>query len=147
MRRALKWLGQLIRDPSLHWFLLIGLGNTALSVFLQLLFYSRFHWGYWPSSALAFCIASVSSFYLNRRFSFHSHGAVWADALRFSLNIAVCYLIAYGIAQPLTNLVVPKIGWPLLVRFQGELSMLVGNGLFTCLNYFGQRFFAFSCRD
>ena len=65
------------------------------------------------------------------------------DALRFSINIAVCYLIAYGIAQPLTNWIVPLLGWPLLIRWQGELSLLAGNGLFTCLNYFGQRFFAF----
>lgn len=147
MKSAWKWLYNLLTDRSLHSFLLIGLSNTALSVFLQLLFYSHLHWGYWPSSALAFCIASVSSFFLNRRFSFHSRGSLRGDALRFSINIAVCYLIAYGIAQPLTNWVVPMLGWPLLLRWQGELSLLTGNGLFTCMNYFGQRYFAFSRRD
>ena len=54
---------------------------------------------------------------------------MWTDALRFSINIAVCYLIAYGIAQPLTNWIVPLLGWPILVRWQGELSLLAGNGL------------------
>ena len=143
MRAVLKGLGRLVRDPSLYSFLLIGISNTAVSLFLQFLFYSRFHWGYWPSSALAFCIASISSFYLNRRYSFHSQGSVLGDAVRFSINIAVCYLIAYGIARPLTNWAVALLAWPLLLRFQGELSLLAGCGFFTCLNYFGQRFFAF----
>ena len=138
--------GRLVRERSLYTFLLIGLCNTVLSLCLQLLFYSRLRLGYWPSSALAFCIASVSSFYFNRRFSFHSSGAVWADAVRFSLNIALCYLIAYKVAQPLTALAVSRLGWPWLLRWEGEASLLVGNGLFTCLNYFGQRFFAFSHR-
>lgn len=143
MKKIVPFLKQLVRDPSLYSFLLIGLGNTAISLALQFLFYSHLHWGYWPSSALAFFLASISSFCLNRRYSFHSQGNVWVDALRFSINIAVCYLIAYGIAQPLTNWIVPLLGWPLLIRWQGELSLLAGNGLFTCLNYFGQRFFAF----
>ena len=144
MKRIVHFLGQLLRDPSLYSFLLIGLGNTAISLALQFFFYAHLLWGYWPSSALAFCIASISSFCLNRRYSFHSQGNVWTDALRFSINIAVCYLIAYGIAQPLTNWIVPLLGWPLLTEWQGELSLLAGNGLFTCLNSFGQRFFAFA---
>ena len=140
------FLGRLVRERSLYTFLLIGLCNTVLSLCLQLLFYSRLRLGYWPSSALAFCIASVSSFYFNRRFSFHSQGSVAGDAARFALNLALCYLIAYKVAQPLTACAVAGLGWPLLLRWEGELSLLVGNGLFTCLNYFGQRFFAFARR-
>ena len=139
-------LKALLLEPSLRWFLLIGLGNTVLSLTIQLALYSYVKLGYWPSSALAFCIASVSSFYFNRRFSFHSQGSVAGDAARFALNIALCYLIAYKVAQPLTAFAVAGLGWPLLLRWEGELSLLVGNGLFTCLNYFGQRFFAFARR-
>lgn len=135
-------LKALLLEPSLRWFLLIGLGNTVLSLTIQLALYSYVKLGYWPSSALAFCIASVSSFYFNRKYSFHSRGSVLGDAARFALNIALCYLIAYGAAQPLVNWLVPRLGgW--LIPWQGQISLVAGNGLFTCLNYLGQRFFAF----
>lgn len=145
MSRWMSKLKQLLLEPSLRWFLLIGLGNTVLSLTIQLVLYSYVKLGYWPSSALAFCIASVSSFYFNRKYSFHSQGSVAGDAVRFALNIAVCYLVAYGIAQPLVNWIVPYLGgW--FVAWQGQISLIAGNGLFTCLNYVGQRFFAFQKR-
>ena len=143
MSGLVKRLRDLLLEPSLRWFLLIGLGNTVLSLAIQLGLYSWAHLGYWPSSALAFLIASVSSFYFNRRYSFHSRGAVGRDALRFAVNIAVCYLLAYGAAQPLMERVIPWLGWGWLVRWQGQITLVAGNGLFTCLNYFGQRCFAF----
>ena len=143
MSGLVKRLRDLLLEPSLRWFLLIGLGNTVLSLAIQLGLYSWAHLGYWPSSALAFLIASVSSFYFNRKYSFHSRGAVGRDALRFAVNIAVCYLLAYGAAQPLMERVIPWLGWGWLVRWQGQITLVAGNGLFTCLNYFGQRCFAF----
>ena len=143
MRSGWKKLRALLLEPSLRWFLLIGLGNTVLSLAIQLGLYSWAHLGYWPSSALAFLIASISSFYFNRRYSFHSRGAVGRDALRFAVNIAVCYFLAYGAAQPLAQWLIPRLGWDWLIRWQGQITLIGGNGLFTCLNYFGQRCFAF----
>lgn len=143
MRSGWKKLRALLLEPSLRWFLLIGLGNTVLSLAIQLGLYSWARLGYWASSALAFVIASLSSFYFNRKYSFRSRGAVGRDALRFAVNIAVCYLLAYGAAQPLMERVIPWLGWGWLVRWQGQITLVAGNGLFTCLNYFGQRCFAF----
>ena len=40
-------------EPSLRWFLLIGLGNTVLSLAIQLSLYSWAGLGYWASSAMA----------------------------------------------------------------------------------------------
>ena len=143
MRSGWKKLRALLLEPSLRGFLLIGLGNTVLSLAIQLGLYSWARLGYWASSALAFVIASLSSFYFNRKYSFRSRGAVGRDALRFAVNIAVCYLLAYGAAQPLMERVIPWLGWGWLVRWQGQITLVAGNGLFTCLNYFGQRCFAF----
>ena len=143
MRSGWKKLRALLLEASLRWFLLIGLGNTVLSLAIQLGLYSWARLGYWASSALAFLIASLSSFYFNRKYSFRSRGAVGRDALRFAVNIAVCYLLAYGAAQPLMERVIPWLGWGWLVRWQGQITLVAGNGLFTCLNYFGQRCFAF----
>lgn len=135
----------LLLEPSLRWFLLIGLGNTVLSLAIQLLLFSYTKLGYWYSSGIAFCIASISSFYFNRTYSFRSDGSLVGDAVRFALNIAVCYFIAYGMAQPLVNWLLPKLGDGFLV-YQGQISLVAGNGLFTCLNYVGQRFFAFKSK-
>ena len=141
MKRLFQRLGRLLLEPSLRWFLLIGLGNTVLSLAIQLSLYSWAGLGYWASSALAFVIASVSSFYFNRKYSFRSKGSVGRDAARFALNIAVCYLLAYGLAKPFVTWLLSGSG--LSQQVQGNLTMLGGSGLFVVLNYLGQRFFAF----
>ncbi len=93
MKRPFASVFALLTERSLRRFLLVGLGNTVLSLFLQFTLYAA-GLGYWGSSALAFFVASLSSFYFNRRYSFQSAGGLWEDALRFSANIAVCYLLA-----------------------------------------------------
>ena len=62
-----------------------------------------------------------------------------AQVVRFVINIAVCYLLAYGIAQPLTSLAFSGFG----KQVQENVAMLVGMCLFVALNYLGQRLFAF----
>ena len=84
---------------------------------------------------------SVLSFFLNRHFTFQSKAPFWPSVLRFAINVAVCYVIAYSLAQPLAELILGWIGLPAI--WVERLAKLGGMVLFTCLNYFGQRFFAF----
>lgn len=125
-------------DASVWKFLLVGVGNTLLSMVLM---FALEGLGYWPSTAIAYVAGAVLSFFLNRHFTFHSEETMGRSAVKFALNVAVCYLLAYGIAQPVMELIpqpvfVPSLWW-------GRLTKLVGMGLYTVLNYFGQRFFAF----
>ena len=125
-------------DASIWKFLLVGVGNTLLSMVLM---FALEGLGYWPSTAIAYVAGAVMSFFLNRSFTFHSQETMGRSAVKFALNVAVCYLMAYGIAQPVMELLpqpvfVPAIWWE-------RLTKLVGMGLYTVLNYFGQRFFAF----
>ena len=53
--------------------------------------------------------------------------------------IFLAYLIAYGIAKPLTLRLLAEAG----EKLQTNAAMVVGMGLYTVLNYLGQRFFAF----
>ena len=97
--------------------------------------------GYWPSTAIAYLAGAVMSFFLNRHFTFHSNAAIGPAAARFALNVAVCYVAGYGLARLIMGALeplglLPPVWWE-------RLSKLVGMGLYTCLNYFGQRFFAF----
>ena len=134
----------ILAEPSLWIFLLIGAINTVLSLSLQMIFYSFFHWGYWGSSATAFLICSIISFYCNRKYSFKSTGKIWASAIKFSINILICYLIAYSIAKPLMLYIIAMVHIRLLNTYASQLALIMGNVLFTVMNYFGQRFFAFA---
>ncbi len=125
-------------NASIWKFLLVGVGNTLLSMVLM---FALEGLGYWPSTAIAYVAGAVMSFFLNRSFTFRSQETMGRSAVKFALNVAVCYLMAYGIAQPVMELLpqpvfVPAIWWE-------RLTKLVGMGLYTVLNYFGQRFFAF----
>ena len=125
-------------DASMWKFLLVGVANTLLSAIIMFLLEGL---GYWPSTAIAYVAGSVLSFFLNRHFTFQSKAAFWPSVLRFAINVAVCYLIAYSLAQPLAELILGWIGLPAI--WVERLAKLGGMVLFTCLNYFGQRFFAF----
>ena len=84
---------------------------------------------------------AVMSFFLNRKFTFQSEAEMGKSALRFALNVAVCYILAYAIAQPLGGMLLGAMGVEGL--WLERLTKLGGMGLYTILNYFGQRFFAF----
>lgn len=125
-------------QSSLVRFLAVGVGNTLLSAVLMFLLEDL---GYWPSSAIAYVAGAVMSFFLNRSFTFHSQEKLGRSAVKFAVNVAVCYVLAFSIAQPLGRLVLGRMG--LEGIWLERLTKLGGMGLYTLLNYFGQRFFAF----
>ena len=126
-------------DAKLWKFLLVGVLNTLVGNGLMFLLYNLAHWGYWPSTAVSYILASIMSFFLNRYFTFKYKGKGWKVVFRFALNIAVCYLLAYGIAQPLMRWLLS--GASETVR--DNIAMVTGMCLFVGFNYLGQRFFAF----
>ena len=123
-------------DSSIPKFLLVGVGNTLLSMFLMFLLEGL---GYWPSTAIAYVAGAVMS--LNRHFTFHSQEKLGRSAVKFAVNVAVCYVVGYGLAKVLVP--IPQQPNAVPVIWVERLSKLVGMGLYTVLNYFGQRFFAF----
>lgn len=125
-------------DASIPKFLLVGVGNTLLSAVLMFLLEGL---GYWPSTAIAYVAGAVMSFFLNRKFTFQSQETMGRSAVKFALNVAVCYVLAYSIVQPLGGLVLGAMG--LTGVWLERLTKIGGMGLYTILNYFGQRFFAF----
>ena len=139
-----------IFDPTLFRFLLVGVVNTLVGygVMFGLYNLAGLHlWGdpgYWISSAANYIVGSVVSYFLNKHFTFRNREKGVKVVLRFALNIAVCWALAYGIAKPLTVWLLAGTGWS--QQIQGNLSMLAGSGIFVFLNYFGQRFFAFRSR-
>lgn len=153
-----------IFDIKLLKFLFVGILNTIVGYLLTVLFMNVLNFGYWPSTALSYILASVMSYFLNKYFTFKNTEKGIKPVLRFSLNIGVCYLLAYGIAQPLVGFIMQLdfmsswvssiINTPLMlslfggntVKFCDNVAVLAGMGLFMCFNYIGQRFFAFKAK-
>lgn len=134
-------------------FILVGILNTVVGNGLMFLFYNFTpikdldgviaSGGYWTSSALGYIIGSVVSYLLNKNFTFKNKEKGIKPILKFSLNIAVCYILAYGIAKPVALWILSGQS----ETVQTNIAMLVGMCLFVAFNYIGQRFFAFKEKD
>lgn len=131
-------------DEKLVKFAMVGVLNTLVGYSINFVLLNFAGAGYWLSSAANYVLTSIMSFFLNKYFTFKSKGNLKKEAVKFTVNIAVCYLLAYTIAKPLTQFILNKI-------FEGtfqnniidNVATLVGMVLFVVFNYSGQRFFAF----
>lgn len=128
-----------ILDKTFLKFLLVGVCNTLVGCGVMFLLYNLANWSYWPSSAVNYIAGSIVSFFLNKYFTFQNHEQSWRQVFRFAINVAACYLLAYGIAKPLALRALSGQA----AKIQENAAMLIGMCLYTGLNYFGQRFFAF----
>jgi len=126
-------------DEKLLKFVLVGLLNTAADAGLSFLLINLTDLNLWWCTAIPCALASVLSYFLNKHFTFKNTEKGWAPVLRFAVNIAACYLLAYGIAIPLME-------WALSAAapaLRDNLTKVAGMCLFTGFNYLGQRLFAF----
>lgn len=129
-------------DKTAIKFILVGIVNTLFGTAVMFGLYNLAGCSYWISSAANYFFGSMLSFVLNKRFTFQNQDSVGKTAPKFVLNILLCYLLAYGIAKPLTLWLFSGFSQQLAEN----IAMLLGMVLFTGLNYVGQRFFAFKTR-
>ncbi len=130
-------------DPSMWKFLLVGVINTGVGTGIMFLLYNLAGCPYWPSVCANYVCGGIVSYFLNKYFTFQNRERSWAQVGRFVLTVAVCMVIAYGLAKPAVRWAMSGFG----EKVQENVAMLVGMGLYTVLNYFGQRFFAFRKKD
>ncbi|MEG2653814.1 MAG: GtrA family protein, partial [Ruthenibacterium sp.] len=134
---------------SLLVFLIIGGLNTIISVAGSQLLLAPLSgaWGetggYWGSTAIMFALCSIASFYFNRKYSFESKAPLGQSILRFSVVILVCYLLSFGFSHYVTPLLAGALHSALSSKWVTRLAMLIGQVIFTGLNYIGQRLWAF----
>lgn len=130
-------------DPSMLRFLLVGVVNTLVGAGIMFLLYNLAGCSYWLSSAANYIVGGVVSYFLNKYYTFKNNERSWRQVLRFALNVAVCWLLAYGIAKPLALRLLAGFD----EKLQTNAAMLAGLCLYTALNYLGQRFFAFRAKE
>ena len=148
-------------DEKLIKFALVGVLNTVVGYGINLVALNLLKLDFFVAGALNYIPTSVMSFFLNKYFTFKSKGNLLKEAVRFAVNILVCFVLAYGIAKPLTAFVlsgagvgffefVEKITFNLLSGKDNvidNIATLVGMVLFVVFNYTGQRFFAFKAEE
>ena len=147
-----KFLKQFF-DIKLLKFIVVGILNTIVGTGLQFVLYNctvlntMGETGTWLASGISYTLASIMSYFLNKHFTFKNKEKGIKPILKFALNIAVCYGIAYGIAIPLVSYLCTANSFSMfglsVESFASNVSMLFGSCLFVALNYIGQRFFAF----
>ena len=130
-------------DPSMLRFLLVGVVNTLVGAGIMFLLYKLAGCSYWLSSAANYIVGGVVSYFLNKYYTFKNTERSWKQVLRFALNVAACWLLAYGIAKPLALRLLAGFD----EKLQTNAAMLAGLCLYTALNYLGQRFFAFRAKE
>ena len=127
--RLFKKLFSFFWDRSLLIFLIIGGLNTLVSMVGSQLLYGAL--GYWGATALMFTVCSVFSFIFNRKYSFESKAPLLQSAVRFSVVIAVCYLISFGLSDFLVPMFMGRFFPAVSTDWQARIAMLVAQVIFT----------------
>lgn len=130
-------------DKTFLKFVLVGIVNTIFGTSIMFVAYNFLHLSYWISSAANYILGSILSYFLNKHFTFQDKSKSMKTVLKFTINIMVCYLIAYGIAKPVAEMMLNGAS----KTCKENIAMLVGMVLFVMLNYLGQRFFAFRTKS
>ena len=129
-----------------QWFLylLVGGSNTAICWVLSFLLPHFLHTGYWATSLVTLVFGAAYTYFLNRRFTFDAADVPHKKTLpRFVVNVAVCYLLAYGIVKPLMRGAQPDVS-VISADLWTTISLLCANVVYIAFNFIGQKFFAFS---
>lgn len=126
-------------DHTMYKFAIVGIINTLVGAGVMFLLYNLCGTGYWIATAANYIVGSIVSYFLNKYYTFKKKGSSLKEVLRFTVNIAVCYFLAYGVAKPLMYRIFDEMS----NSFQDNAAMFTGMCLFVVLNYIGQRFIVF----
>ena len=129
----------LFTDKTFMKFIMVGVINTIVGTTIMFVFYNVFHLSYWVSSASNYFFGSICSYILNKYFTFNNKEQGWKPLMRFTINILICYLLAYGIAKPVMHWMLSGYS----TTIQENVSLALGMCLFVIFNYLGQRFYTF----
>ena len=135
----IKKAASIFMDKTFFKFIIVGVINTIVGAGVMFSLYNLFHCSYWFSSIMNYVIGSIVSYFLNKYYTFGSKKITIKEIIYFSLNIAVCFFIAYGAAKPLALYLLSDYSKPI----QENTAMFIGMVIFTGLNYLSQRFIVF----
>ncbi|TDL83132.1 GtrA family protein [Peribacillus frigoritolerans] len=138
--------GNLIRiDPLFIRFILVGIMNTAAGLSAIFLLLNLFNADYWLSTFSGNIIGAAVSYYLNRSFTFSNQTSFKKSLPRFIVVVIVCYAAAFSFGKAAAEflyLLLPHF----LIMTEDLLAVLLGTGIYTILNFWGQKYFVFGIK-
>jgi putative flippase GtrA len=124
-------------------FILVGIVNTIVGLSCMYLFLHAAGFSYWVSTFLGNSIGACVSYILNRNFTFRSRNSVTKSAFKFVIVILCCYFISYDLGKNIVSWVLISNAF-INEKWKTDIAILFGTGLYTILNYFGQKMFVFT---
>lgn len=163
MSKIMNFFKKFIDKKTLK-FLIVGVANTAVGMSIMLLLdfifnstvpdfaaklvfvlgTTNYTAAYIISSAVNYIVGGILSYFLNKYWSFGNKEKSKLIVVKFIVTVVLCYAIAYLGAKPLMELALKNTD--MANRWKEFIALIVGAGLYTVLNYFGQRFFAFALK-
>lgn len=122
---------------------MVGVLNTLLGWVIMAVLYNLIHMNYWLSSGISYFIGSVFSYHANGKLTFKVENKDKWLPWRFAVNIIVCYLIAFSVAQPLVTHLLSSRQETYSQALLDNIAMIFGMCFFIVMNFFGQKLFVF----
>ncbi|MDE7438919.1 MAG: GtrA family protein [Clostridia bacterium] len=161
MNKIITFFKKFIDKKTLK-FLIVGVANTAVGMGIMLLLSFIFNKtvpvfaqklvfvlgttdytaSYIICSAINYVVGGILSYFLNKYWSFGNKEKSKMIVVKFIVTVLLCYVVSYLGAKPLMELALKNSG--IADKWKEFIALIVGAGLYTVLNYFGQRFFAFA---
>ncbi|MDM5296108.1 GtrA family protein [Peribacillus simplex] len=136
--------GQVLKNYLKHTnsfirFLLVGMVNTGVGLSIMLFLMNVLELSYWISTFFGNGMGAVTSFLLNRTFTFRSDIDWRRGVARFFCVILICYSAAYSLGQAIAGSLEASVHFSI----QQNVAVLIGTIFYTVLNYIGQKYFVF----
>ncbi len=122
---------------------MVGVINTLMGWVIMAVLYNLIHMNYWLSSGISYFIGSVFSYHANAKLTFKVENKDKWLPWRFAINIIVCYLVAFSVAQPLVTRLMSLGRKTYSQALIDNIAMLLGMCIFIVMNFFGQKIFVF----
>jgi putative flippase GtrA len=123
-------------------FLLVGIVNTIVGLSTIFVMFYVFHFSYWIATLIGNVVGAFVSYVLNKSFTFRSSQSVRKTILPFFIVMFACYFVSYFIGKEVAYFLFELVSIPFLSA--DDTAILLGSGLYTITNYFGQKQFVFS---
>lgn len=122
---------------------MVGVINTLMGWVIMAVLYNLIHMNYWLSSGISYVIGSVFSYHANGKVTFKVENKDKGLPWRFAINIIICYLIAFSVAQPFVTYLLSLDQKTYSQALIDNVAMLLGMCIFIVMNFFGQKIFVF----
>ncbi|QKE72757.1 GtrA family protein [Arthrobacter citreus] len=123
-------------------FIAVGVLNTIVGLSAIYLLLHLLGLSYWWSTFLGNTIGACVSYLLNRKFTFKSQSSVSKSVPLFIIVILASYFIAYNLGAKLIDFSLSNTDF-ISDKMKTDLAVLISTGLYTIVNYFGQKLFVF----